>query len=271
MREMAFLELVKAEGKVIMIETFRRKSMLFAMFFWPYFLTFFMVFLGSIFGSAQAFQARTGGDPISYFMASSVILMISLTIMDDIGSRMLWESWLGTLPYIMASPVRRVEFLLALPLPRAILAILWALIGLGPVVLLLKGLESGLGLLLAVFFAILGAVGLAGFALVVGGLMLYFREEWSIAQIIRPLMLLVSGVYYPVYLMPMWLRFIASFIPLTHAVEATRLSVMFEQPPFNVLFTLMGLILVLTALYTPMGVKVYGFFERKALKEGIKT
>ena len=135
----------------------------------------------------------------------------------------------------------------------------------------MRGVSGGIGVLVALFFALLGALGLAGFALIFGGIMLMFREEWTIANLIRPIILLISGVYYPVYLMPLWLQYIAGLIPLTYAVEATRIAIMFENPFIQQMYTFIGLILVLTIIYTPIGVRLYGVFEAKTLKEGIKT
>ena len=39
-------------------------------------------------------------------------------------------------------------------------------------------------------------------------------------------MLLVSGVLYPVELLPRWLQQIGEFVPLTHALEGMRLALL---------------------------------------------
>jgi ABC-2 type transport system permease protein len=40
---------------------------------------------------------------------------------------------------------------------------------------------------------------------------------------------LLGGVYYPVSILPEWLRSLAAFIPMTHALELLRLSLITDR------------------------------------------
>ncbi len=71
---------------------------------------------------------------------------------------------------------------------------------------------------------IIGLPGLAtfGFALVFGGLVLWFKDANSLALLVQAFLLLLSGVVYPVSALPVGLRLIAQISPLPWAIAVAR-------------------------------------------------
>ncbi len=264
-----FSRYVSAEFLLFIRSLQSHKSVFVAVILWPYMLTLFILLLGTFIGSPQAFSRRLGGvDPVLYFLSSSAVLMISLVVMDDVCSKVLWDRELGTLDYVLSSVKSRVLYLLAVPVPHMTFSSLLFTATVAPALVLLKGVVHGVKLLFAIAVAALGAIAFAGFSMIIAGIVLALRESWSFLSMLRPLIMLVSGIYYPAYLMPLVLRAIAYTIPLTYTVDVIRLSVALETPESRIFLTAIAALIVMTLVYTPLGASVYSKLERRFLEEG---
>lgn len=72
---------------------------------------------------------------------------------------------------------------------------------------------------------ILGVVLLFGIGLAIGGWAKNENQAAPLAQLTTLPMMFLSGVFFPVFLMPEWLQSITRFIPLTPIVESLRLVI----------------------------------------------
>jgi ABC-2 type transport system permease protein len=75
---------------------------------------------------------------------------------------------------------------------------------------------------LAIPAAILGAVSLAPFGLLMAAAVLVFKQTNAGAAFVISILSLVSGLYFPVSLLPGWLEWASHVQPLTPAVELLR-------------------------------------------------
>jgi len=263
-----YIDIVLAEFKCFFTEFTRRKSLIIALVLYPYILTALILFIGTVFGSPKYFKEKIPADPLLFFLSSSLTLLISLVILDDIGARFIWEEQAGTLPYLMLMPAPMTKFILASPIPRLVLTLGWVMLTLTPTAIYVKGLESGIAIVTVSSIATLGALSLMGFALIVCGLLILSKGEWAIYWIIRPLILFLSGVLYPLALMPLWLRILSMTMPISYAVEASRMLIAYENPQIKLILINIGLILALSILYTPIGLKTYEYLELRVKKSG---
>src|SRR5690606_7228210 len=74
---------------------------------------------------------------------------------------------------------------------------------------------------------------LFGIGLAVGGWAKNENQAAPLAQLITFPMMFLSGVFFPVFLMPEWLQSITRFIPLTPIVDSIRLIVTEGQSIFE--------------------------------------
>lgn len=74
-----------------------------------------------------------------------------------------------------------------------------------------------------ILFTAIGTVSLFGFGLIIGGWAKNDKQAAPIAQLVAFPMMFLSGVFFPVFLMPEWLQNISKFIPLTPVNEGLRL------------------------------------------------
>lgn len=72
-------------------------------------------------------------------------------------------------------------------------------------------------------FSALGTISMFGIGLIIGGWAKNDKQAAPIAQLVAFPMMFLSGVFFPVFLMPEWLQNISRFIPLTPINEGLRL------------------------------------------------
>ena len=130
--------------------------------------------------------------------------------------------WSRNLANIMMSPLRPVEFVVAL----MIMSVVRLSIGLVPVTLLAIAFFGfnlwGLGLALAAFFVNLILTSWAIGILVSGLLLRNGMGAESLAWTIMFLFLPLTCVYYPVAVLPHWLQYVAWVLPPTYVFEGMR-------------------------------------------------
>ena len=78
-------------------------------------------------------------------------------------------------------------------------------------------------------------------------------------------MLVVSGVYYPVSVMPEWMQWIAKFSPATYALRGCRNSIVYGT---GLVWADVWPLLIIAVLATPIGLRVFRVGERHAKKHG---
>jgi ABC-2 type transport system permease protein len=85
--------------------------------------------------------------------------------------------------------------------------------------------------------------------------------------VIIALMLLVSGVYYPVSVLPQALQKMAVFSPATYVLDGTRKALL-EGTPTLELWPLVWPTLIMGLVAIPVGLWVFGLAERYAKRTG---
>ena len=97
---------------------------------------------------------------------------------------------------------------------------------------------------------------------------LLFPERGAqMTHVIIALMLLVSGVYYPVEVLPEFLQKLAVLSPATYVLDGTRLALM-EGAKFAELWPYIWPTLVMGVIAIPVGLRVFGLAERYAKRNG---
>ncbi len=211
--------------------------------YWPAVQMLMWGFLQLYISQNAGFFARAGGTFIG------AVLLWDILFRGQLGFSIsfLEEMWSRNLANLMISPLRPVEFVIAL----MIMSIVRLAIGVVPVTLLAIAFFGfnlfGLGFALAAFFANLlltsWAVGIFVSGLVLRNGLGAENLAWTIMFIFLPL----TCVYYPVAVLPGWLQAVAWLLPPTYVFEGMRaliidhefrLDLMLESLALNaVLFT----------------------------------
>jgi len=264
---LSLIDLLVAEYRLVYGELFRRKSAIVTMIMYPYLFAGFTVFVGYAYGNPQYFVERTGVDPVVFMVTASYILMALMTTVDELFWRPLVDQWVGTLPYILATPVNRLKRYFSIPIPRLTILIITGSTSVIPIHVYysgFKGLATGLSIIL---LTTIGAIISIGFSMVITGLVHRIGESWRTLNIIRPIIMILIGAYFPRKYMFIFARYVSYLIPASHVVEIIQGLMSGLETP---LYILLSLAIALSIIYTPLGSKTIDVWEKKKVREGVK-
>ncbi|MDP2684668.1 MAG: ABC transporter permease [bacterium] len=127
----------------------------------------------------------------------------------------------GILKRLMATPMRPFEFVTAQIITRLLVALIQTgiLIAVGVFLLHTQVLGSYFLILL---IAILGGIMFLGLGFVISGLSKTVEAVPAIANVVAFPMLFLSGIFFPMDAMPVWLGNIVQYLPLTYFANALR-------------------------------------------------
>src|SRR4051794_27346035 len=179
-----------------------------------------------------------------------------------------WERWEGTIEYTFMAPLSRAIHLLGM----GAFAVLYGVIrtaALFAVVALFFGLTfPGADFGAALLLLAVASVSFVGVGMVTAVLPLISPEKGAqLGFVAQGLLLVVSGVYYPVEVMPGWMQWLATISPATYALRGIRHAVIDGYGVAQVWGDLWPL-LVLGVVSIPLGLWVFRRGERYAKRHG---
>ncbi len=178
------------------------------------------------------------------------------------------ERWEGTIEYTLMAPIRRLTHMAGQTFFAVIYGFVFTAVILGVTVLIFDISLSGANLWGGTIMLLSGCLSFVGISIMASTLPLLFPERGAqMTHIIIALLLLVSGVYYPVEVLPEILQKIAVFSPATYVLDGVRLSLLegtrtLDLWPFIWPTLIMGIVLI------PAGLWVFEQAERYAKRKG---
>ena len=179
------------------------------------------------------------------------------------------ERWEGTLEYTMMAPIRRSSRLIG----QVSYAIVYGLIHTAAIFLVLVIFFPQLDLskanpgTAAVFMA-LGSFSFVGIGVIAAILpLLYVERGAQMTFVLQSCLLLVSGVYYSVSVLPGWMQVLSRFSPATYVLDGVRKGIVDGRPVSDLLYDVWPLIL-LGMVYIPVGLWAFGRAEQYAKRTG---
>jgi ABC-2 type transport system permease protein len=180
-----------------------------------------------------------------------------------------WERWEGTIEYTFMAPVKRVTHLMGICL-FAIgygLARTFVVLIVAVATFKLDFSDADIPAALAVLAAsTVPLIGLSIFTSVLPLLSPQKGEQMSIA--LQGFLLLVSGVYYPLTVLPAPMQLAGAASPLTYALAGIRRSLL-EGAGVRDQLPTMGILLAMGAVMIPVSIWVFGWAENRAKRLGL--
>lgn len=203
------------------------------------------------------------------FLLVGALLWNYLSMLFDVLSETVsWERWEGTIEYTFMSPSSRATHLLGMGLYAVLYGIVQTAITLGVVSLFFDLDLSGANYGGALLVLAVCSVSLVGFGIVAAVLPLLSPEKGQqVSYIVSSLLLLVSGVYYPVSVLPDWMQAIVNLSPVTYALEGSR-EALLEGAGLAELRGEILALLVMGAVFVPLGLPVFHLGESYAKRTG---
>jgi ABC-2 type transport system permease protein len=237
-----------------------------AFFFWTAANTLTIVFI------AEGVEATGGTVDIERL---TTILLIGAVIWSYLGivfeiliETIAWERWEGTIEYTFMAPLTRAVHLIG----TGIFAILYGIVR-ATIVFVVIAAFFGLDMPNANFFTAFVLIAVASVSFVGIGMMtavlpLISPEKGTqFGYVGQGLMLVVSGVYYPVSVLPEGMQWIAKISPATYALRGERAAILEGASVGDVWGDIWPLI-VIGLVSVPLGIWVFRRGELHAKRHG---
>jgi ABC-2 type transport system permease protein len=205
---------------------------------------------------------------MTFLLVGALIWSYLSMIFDVLSETVQWERWEGTIEYTFMSPSSRVTHLLGMGVYAIVYGIIRTAVVFGVAIV-----AFDLELLQANYFAALVvlaacSISLVGFGVVAAVMPLLSPEKGQqVTYIVSALLLLVSGVYYPVEVLPGWMQVIAQFSPVTYALEGSRAALQ-GGAGLSQLWGSIWPLLVMGLVFVPLGLFVFHLGESYAKRTG---
>jgi ABC-2 type transport system permease protein len=205
---------------------------------------------------------------MTFLLVGALIWSYLSVLFDVLSETVSWERWEGTIEYTFMSPASRVTHLLGMGFYAVIYGIAQIAIMLVAVSFFFELDLSNANYWGALVVLAVCSVSLVGFGIVAAVLPLLSPEKGQqVSYIVSSLLLLVSGVYYPVEVLPSWMQAIATVSPVTYALEGSRAALL-EGAGVTQLWESIWPLLIMGAAFVPLGLYVFNLGERYAKRTG---
>jgi ABC-2 type transport system permease protein len=225
-------------------------------------------------GFIGAGMARVSGQPLDadqlvlYLLVGSLVWSYLAVVFDAIGETIAWERWEGTIEYTFMAPVSRSTHMIGSCLFAVVFGLIRTALIMLIVVLFFQIDLSRANLPAASVVLAVASVSFVGMGIMASILPLLFPERGAqMVFIAQTCLLLFSGVYYPIEVMPPWMQLVAQVSPATYALTGIRASLLDGQSVLEQASTLVPL-LVIGAITIPLGVRMFTLAERFAKRTG---
>ncbi|HEX5500794.1 MAG TPA: ABC transporter permease [Thermomicrobiales bacterium] len=207
-------------------------------------------------------------DLVLYLGIGTVVWAYLRAVFSNIGEMISWERWEGTIEYTMMAPISRLTHMLGVSLFSVLYGLARSALLLAVLALFFHVDLSGANLGGATLILLAGSISFIGFGIMAATLPLLFPERGEeMTFVISSVLLLVSGVYYPVTVLPWWMQRAAAVSPATYVLEGMR-STILDGAPTEAIGAYLLPILVLGALTVPLGIGIFSWAERYAKRSG---
>ena len=239
------------------------------------FLVFNVASAMSVLYIGEAQMQSSGGDSregqldlVLYLGIGTVVWASVRAVFANVGEMVAWERWEGTIEYTMMAPISRLAHMLGVSLFSIIYGLARSALLLGVLALFFSVDLSNANLGGAALILLVGSVSFLGFGIMAAVLPLLFPERGEeMTFVISSILLLVSGVYYPISVLPDWMEPLATISPATYVLSGMRAALL-EGTPTLALGPSLLPTLILGVLTLPLGIAIFGWAERYAKRTG---
>jgi ABC-2 type transport system permease protein len=237
-----------------------------AFFLWTVANTLTIVFI------AKGIEASGGNIDVNRVTTSlligAVIWAYLGIIFEFLTETVAWERWEGTIEYTFMAPLSRSMHLAG----QGVFAILYGLVR-AVLLFVVVALFFDLALPDADFVAALVVIVVASISFIGIGMMTSVmplispEKGMQLGFIAQGMLLVVSGVYYPVDVLPTWMEWLAKISPATYALDGVRDAIL-EGAGVSTMWDEIWPLLIIGVISIPLGLWVFRRGENYAKRHG---
>ena len=229
---------------------------------WTIANTLTIVFIARVEHLAPAAENRLA----TILLVGAVIWAFLGIIFEFVTETVAWERWEGTIEYTFMAPISRPVHLFGM----AAFAVLYGLIR---ATILFFAVVAFIGIHIpdanygaALALLAIASLSFMGIGIMTSVLPLISPEKGAqLGFIAQGLMLVVSGVYYPVTVMPQWMQWVSKISPATYALRGDRRAIIDGA---GIAWADVWPLLVIAAAAIPLGLATFRTGERYAKRHG---
>lgn len=227
-----------------------------------------LAFMARLVGAANnAHLAPYGGDYLAFAVVGFVVMDFQQVGVSKLSTRIRTAQIIGVLEAEMATPAPPWIVLGVGPVYEFVLAVFRAIL-----YFLLAVFVFGVGFPRVNFLSVIVAAPLilgafVGLGLLSAATTMLVRRNNPVATLLGSASLLLSGVAYPLSVLPPWLRLLGRMLPLTHALEVVR-GALLRGDGLSELSRSMIALGLFAGILVPAGVGLFVFALRRARIDG---
>lgn len=215
------------------------------------------------------FSADRVNEFILYLMVGTLVWNYLAVVFDAISETITWERWEGTIEYTFMAPISRLTHLFGSTLFAIFYGILHTALILGVVSLFFDVSLAQADFVGAVSLLVVGSISFVGMGILAAVLPLLFPERGSqMTNVIKALILLVSGVYFPISVLPGWMQTISRLSPAYYVLDGMRQALLRDAGILSLGRPYLLPLLAIGVLAVPAGLWVFVSAERFAKRTG---
>jgi len=237
-----------------------------AFFLWTVANTLTIVFI------AKGIEA--GGGKIDVDRVTTILLVGAVVwaylgiIFEILTETVAWERWEGTIEYTFMAPLSRPIHLFGMGAFSIVYGVIRAVLLFGVVALFFNLQLGNADFPAALLVLVVASIPFIGIGMMTAVLPLISPEKGTqLGFIAQGLLLVVSGVYYPVTVLPEWMQWLAKISPATYALDGMRDAIVHGDGVSAMGDELWPLV-VIGAVSIPLGLEVFRRGERYAKRHG---
>jgi ABC-2 type transport system permease protein len=205
---------------------------------------------------------------ILYLVLGALFWGFMSVLFEEVSNSITWERWEGTIEYTFMAPIRRITHLTGMCLFAVLYGMARTTIVLVAVASFFDFSLHKANLIGALLVLVVASPAFIGLGLIAAVLPLLSPERGAQAtHIIQGIILLVSGVYYDVSVLPAWLQPLAYLSPGTYALRAVRKAVL-DGAAITDLWPDLAALLGIGIILIPLGLWIFSAAEKYAMRTG---
>ncbi|MGN6378935.1 MAG: ABC transporter permease [Gaiellales bacterium] len=205
----------------------------------------------------------------------TIILLIGAVVWSYLGlifeivtETVAWERWEGTIEYTFMAPVSRSAHLFGMGAFAVAYGVVRTMLLFGVVAAFLSVQFHDPNFGSAMVILAISSISFIGIGTMTAVLPLISPEKGTqLGFIAQGLLLVVSGVYYPVSVLPQWMQWISTISPATYTLDGARKAIL-HGAGVTALWSDIWPLLLIGAIAIPLGLWVFNRGERYAKQHG---
>ena len=237
-----------------------------AFFLWTVANTLTIVFIAK---GIPAYGGKIDVEKVTTILLVGAVIWAYLGIIFEILTETVaWERWEGTIEYTFMAPLSRPVHLIGMGLFAIGYGVVRAILLFGVVAAFFSLHLPDANYVAALVLLIVASISFIGIGMMTAVLPLISPEKGTqLGFVAQGLLLVVSGVYYPVSVLPQWMQALSVISPATYALRGCRAAII-DGAGLTDLWTEIWALLVIGAVSVPLGLLIFRTGERYAKKHG---